>query len=323
MARRRRRIVRSTRLILIGLFFLSVAGLLLPGSWTHGLISLVQVAIPFVDGAQSVSESVLGGGRGNASPVPPETHLALQREKRALEHQVVALATRVRSLEDEVALLTATRLWDVDNARLGARGRLIPAKVIHLDILFWRDSRLVRAGTLQGVRRGAPVTSAQFTIDRGKEAGLRNGLAIVLGETLIGFVEQAGTHTARVKLLSDVSVQMKVRVGRLMPNGFVPREGFFWLIGRGHGLMELRDLQRDQVRQGLIAPGDIVLSDPTSSLLPVAMVIGKIVRIDPDRTNPLLSIATVAGESQPVSLQRVYVYDPQSESKPAPDPSDG
>lgn len=320
---RRRRVAPSTRLVLTSLFFLSVVGLVLPRSWTHSLISLVQVVIPFVDGVESATDSVLGTASGAASPVPAEIHDTLQRQKRALEHQVVALASRVRSLEDEVSLLTATRMWKVGEDRLGARGRLVPAKVIHRDLLSWRDSQLVRTGTLQGVRRGSPVASAHFTIDQGSVAGVRSGLSIVLGETLIGFVEQCGTHTARVKLLSDVSVQMKVRIGRLTSEGFIPRDGFFWLVGRGRGLMELRDLDRSDIRGGRIRAGDIVLADATSSLLPVAMVIGRIVQIEPDRTNPLLSIATVRGDVEAATLQRVYVYDPQHDPDSTPDRADG
>ena len=135
--------------------------------------------------------------------------------KAALAHQVAALTIRVAELEREVGILTATRLWDVDGARLGASGQLIPAGVVTGDLLPWRSSSLINAGTLQGVRPGAAVTSCHFTVNRGTDDSVRNGLAILLGETLIGWVEQAGTHTARVKLLTAPSVAMKVRIGRL------------------------------------------------------------------------------------------------------------
>jgi cell shape-determining protein MreC len=310
-------------LILAGLLFISITGFLLPAAWTQGLISLVQVLIPFVDGAESLTDSALAAVSAESPPVAAADYLAIERHNAALEHQVVALSQRVWSLEDEVALLTATRLWQTGDDLLGAQGRLIPAKVLHRDLVSWRDSRLVRAGTLQGVRRGAPVTSAAFTVNRGTESGIRDGLAIVLGETLVGVVEQAGTHTSRVKLISDTSVQMKVRLGRIDDDGFAPHGGAYWLVGRGRGEMVLRDVPRDLVRSGEIAEGDVVLSDPSANLLPVAMVIGRISAIEPDRSNALLSIARVAAECRLDALQRVYVFDPQGDPHPAPSRADG
>ena len=181
---------------------------------------------------------------------------------------------------------------------------------------------------LQGVHRGSPVIAEVFTIDQGNSAGFASGSAVVLGSVLVGFVEQIGTRTARVKLVSDVSIQMKVRLGRFVAaapaaggtsrggrpaDQFTPLDGAFWLVGRGRGVMEVRDLDRRDVHAGIMRVGDIVLSDPTSGPLPAAMVIGRITQIDADHENPLLAIAIVHAQTDISSLERVYVFDPDDD----------
>ncbi len=301
----------AQRTYLTVLVLVSIVALLLPGRWTGKLISLMQVVVPFQDGATVATDSIARVITTDNGAVSRGKYEALQRQKAALEHRVAALATRAAELKKEVDLLTATRLWNVDGHRLGARGRLIPARVITEDLLPWRSSRLINVGTLQGVRRGSAVTSRVFTIDERDAGGLRGGLAVVLGEAFIGIIEQDGTHTSRVKLLSDVTVQMKVRVGRFTDDGFVSDDKYFWLSGRGNGVMQIRDAQRRDVDTGLIQIGDTVLSDPASDMLPAAMTIGKITEIEPDRDNPLLSIVTVNSVVDERSLRRIYVYDTQ------------
>ena len=116
--------------------------------------------------------------------------------------------------------------------------------------------------------------------------------------------------------------QMKVRIGRLTEKGFVTREPYFWLTGRGGAVMEIRDVDRRDVQEKHIQVGDIVLSDPMSDMLPAAMTIGRITAIEPDRNNPLLSILTVHSEVDEASLRRVYVYDPDigADTHPPPTP---
>lgn len=294
----------------MGLVALSLGAMLLPDAWTGKLISLVQVIVPFQHGAAVVGDSVSRFFSIDGPAVSREQYETVERRRLALEHQVAALSMRAAELEREVKLLTSTRQWDLDGGRIGTQGRLVPASVITDDLLSWRSSRLINAGTLQGVRRGAAVTSNLFTVDRGEDAGVQSGMAVVLQEAFLGLVEQVGTHTARVKLLSDLTVEMKVRIGRFDDGGFVPRRRYFWLTGRGHGLMQIRDVDRRNVQAGEIGLGDIVLADSLSDLVPAAMVIGRITAVEPDYDNPLLSILTVRSEVDLDSLTRVYVYDP-------------
>lgn len=299
----------SRRYYLPVLFGLTLIALLIPQRYTNKLISLVQVIVPVQDAAASL----IGIHGDNTSevegPVSRSAYDALERENAALAHQTAALAMRVADLEKDVSILTAARMSGIGGATLGARGRLIPARVIVDDLMSWRSSRLLNAGSLQGVHDGAPVTSRYFTLGEGENAAIRDGMAVLLGEVLIGMVEQAGTHTSRMKLVSDVTVQMKVRIGRLGDDGFRSLEPFYWLTGHGSGVMQVRDaLQRD-VADGLLAVGDIVLSDQASQTLPASMTIGFVTAIATDPKNPLLSILTIHSAVDVSQLRRVFVYD--------------
>ena len=140
-----------------------------------------------------------------------------------------------------------------------------------------------------------------------------------VGEALVGEVELVGTHTARVRLLSDPASRLKIQIGRFadiigeepttMPVFEVVREAS-WLVGVGKGRMEIRDINSEDFTDGSVRVGDTVTSHPSNQLAPAALVVGEIVEIRPDRSNPLLCIATVKSSLDESELRRVYVYDP-------------
>ena len=304
--------VRSTKIrtVFAVLIVLSAGLALAPRSWTYWLISPMQVLVPFQDGVVSAVDAVTDrSAGGGGSMVPAEQLEAARMAKEAADHHRVSLAVRVDELEREVTALSRSRFWEVEGSRIGDRGRLIPARVITGDLLAWRSSRLLGAGSGQGVRRGAAVVSNHFTIDRGGQSEVRAGMAILLGETLVGVIEQVGTHTSRVQLVSDVAVEMKVRIGRIEADRVRLADGYFWLRGRGEGRMEIRDVSRRDTDTGVVRTGDWVLSDSASPTLPAAMVIGKVREITEDRREPLFSILAIESIIAPGQLERVYVFD--------------
>jgi len=308
-ARSKREGKRTLALVLVSL---SAVALLLPSAWTGKLISLVQVIVPFQHAVTSAADTIAGGDESGGATVPSGDYDAVRLENAALRHRLAALSVRNSELEGQVQLLEATRGWEVEGRSIGARGRLIPARVITDDLLSWRSSRLINAGTLQGVSRGDAVASQDFSIDEGEGDGIRDGMAILLGEALVGLVEQSGTHVSRVKLLSDVSVEMKVRLGRFADGQFTMHDGYYWLVGKGGGRMEIRDVDKRHVNDGLIAAGDVVLSDPRSELLPTALIIGSVVEITSDRDKPLFSRLVIESVADVDTMNSVYVYDPDS-----------
>ena len=306
----------SLRKTIAVLAAISLVLFLLPANWTGGLIGLVQLIVPLQDAATTTVDAIAGSAEDPPPAVSAAEHESVQRHAAAMAHQAAALSARVAELEGEVAALTATRQWNAAGSRIGSRGRLIPARVVVGDILAWRSSKLITTGSLQGVPPGAPVVSNEFTIGLGEESGMHSGRAILLGEAFLGWVEKTTTHVSRVQLLSDPSVQMKVRIGRFHDKGFALADGYFWLVGRGGAAMEVRDVQARFVQAGTVEVGDVVLSDPTQEMLPAALIIGNVSAVIPDRDNPLFVHLAVKPVLDPADLDRVYVFDPNPEPAP-------
>lgn len=310
--RRRRSTSARRRLIVVGLFALSILALIVHGAWGGRPLSLLQVLIPFQD-AVTTSMNGVGdwvAGDGGATASDPATARALQQENEALRRQVAALTVRMRDVLEENAVLTAIRLHTVDGARLGVRGSLIPADVVAGDVLPWRASAWINSGKLSGVRSGAAVTSASFTLDQGREQGIVPGLAVLLSEVMVGTVVNAGTHSARVRLLGDPEARLRVRLGRFRDGSFHTADAVFWLRGSGDGAMRIRDVPLGDVNAGHYAVGDTVLVDPDAGAAPAALTVGTVSAIEPDRENPLLTILEVRSPVDLDRLRRVYVFDP-------------
>ena len=310
---RRRGIKKSLpRLTAAALFLaiLLVILLLLPSTWTGWLRNLAQPLLPFQRAAVSARDAVTDVLSGTGADVSFDDHDAVVRQRAVLEHTAAVLSTRVAELEHEVATLTATRSRTIEGRAVGAAGQLIPAQVLADDLLWWRSSSLIDAGSVHGTVRGAPVVSNYFYVDIGGDEGASRGLAVLRGEVLVGWIDQVGTHSSRVRLTSDVETRLKVRIGRMEEGGFQLLEDYFWLTGIGKGLMEIRDVKRSDVEQRLIREGDLILSDPFSALLPTGMTIGRVTALTVDKGNPLFAILSVESEVPLQELRRVYVYAP-------------
>ena len=153
------------------------------------------------------------------------------------------------------------------------------------------------------------VLGRWFTVDAAAEGALHDGQSVLAGEVLVGTVEQVGTHTARVRLLTDRQAPLSVRIARPEADRYLPLDAEFWLVGTGAGNLEVRDVNHRFIRAGSIREGDVVLSDPQNPKLPVALTVGtvKAVHVDPD--NPLLYRLTVEPPVQASDLRSVFVVD--------------
>ncbi|MCH7813230.1 MAG: rod shape-determining protein MreC [Planctomycetes bacterium] len=301
---------RFTKKRLLGLLLAaSVVALLLPTSITGRLMNLVQVLVPVQDGMTRAADRVGDALASDAADVPAADHEQLARQADALRHRVASLSARIAELEQANRELTGIR-----GRGLGPRGTLIPARVVADDLLAWRESALIDAGTLRGVQRGAAVASGWFSIDAGAADGLENGLAVLSAEVLVGWIEHAGTHTARVKRLSDPESAMAVSIGRFDEQGFSAVGGAtpveFWLRGAGDGRLEVIEVDHRYIEgdQPAVLPGDWVVTVPGDPRLPAVLTIGSIDHIRRDPDNGLLYDLSVESAA-PSRLRRVYVLD--------------
>lgn len=301
----RKRNSHSIRTAVTALFAVGLLLLLLPSRWTRGLIGLVQITVPFQDAVGTSMDYLTPSLTENE---PSQETIRIQ----TLEHTVAALAGQIRALEEETLRLRGTREWSANGRRFGQHGQLVPAQIISKDLMPWRSSRLLNVGTVQGVDRHSPVMSKSFSLNTGEADGVYPGMAILLRETLIGFINDVSTHTSQVKLMSDVTMEMPVTIGRIVDDmQVVVLPDPFWMKGMGHGEMMIPEVKRSYINLDEIAVGDLVLTPEGHQGLPTSMCIGEIIRIEPDRKNPLLVDLLVVPRVNEHDLQRVYVFDPQ------------
>ena len=158
------------------------------------------------------------------------------------------------------------------------------------------------------MRREAAVTTQ--TLDVKFERGIRveQGMAVLQGESLLGWIEHAGTHTARVRLLTDPQTTMSVAVVSSDGESKGAPTGRFWLRGRGAGRMAVIQVVRKYVQEGRVKVGDVVVTSPDSDRLPVPMVVGTITEIAADPSSSLLCTLLVK-PAVSEQIRRVYVLD--------------
>lgn len=309
MARQRHRFNRKK--LLAALAAITITMVILPREITGRLISLAQVIVPFQDWFNRSAGAAKDALSGDEGVISPEEWHELVRENQALTHQLTALASRYEALDRQHAALAGIRHRGLTG------GRLVSARVVASDASPLNDSRLVNAGRLSGVREGAAAASSYFTIENDEADDLQSGMSILSGEALVGFVDQVGTHAARIRLLSDTGMELTVTIARLADGKYYPLDADFWMVGtgaNGSGL-EIRDVSHRYIRDGAIQEGDFVLTSPIDTRLPAPLNVGVVSRIQPDPDNALLYRLEVTPAVDYARIRSVFVVDPRSEAQ--------
>ncbi len=280
------------------LLTLSLAALIAPPRYTGWLANLVQVVAPI----QAVTNRSIASVEDFVGPPAPTAADATDRPDVALENLLHSLTARMEVLERQNEELTAIRELGLDT-----RGDLIRAHVISQDLLSWRSSVAVDAGSRRSVRPGLAVLSDHFTVNAGSQQGVQDGLRVLSSEALVGTVVNTGTHTARVRLLTDPGTDMVVTISRVRGGAPLPLDREFILQGAGKGRLEIRDVAQKYVLSGDIQTGDIVMTSGAEVILPAPVVIGRVSTIRRDPENGTLYILDVEPAVQPEQLRRVYI----------------
>ncbi|MBI4580112.1 MAG: hypothetical protein HY718_10450 [Planctomycetes bacterium] len=271
------------------------------------LVALPQYGVSRL--AQGVSRSA---AELRLETVPAREHDELTRSKQALENETIALRQQILQLRTTVDELQQLR----GRSRFPANGRLIPARVVGWDAVPGRDSMVLLKGRSPAVRQGDWVTS-RLAVQAGGNDGIREDLWVLARETLIGWVEFTSPYVSRVVLLSDRYANRAwrvyvVAVGRDKEDEFVCERGepiVFALEGLGDGKMRIPDVDARLVTSGRIREGDVVTSDGQDPRLPLAMVIGEIVKLQQVKKQPLLYHAIVKHRCDPKDIAEVFVVD--------------
>lgn len=269
------------------------------GSLTGGVSGVLQVLVP----VQHALSSLISAGESDAAGYRGDEVGRLRSRLLEYEHRVASMGARITELEERNTELSGIR------RRGFVGGRLIHARIVASDSLPWRESRLLDEGTLAGVRPGDRVISDLF-VAAGESEGVADGMSILAGETLLGEITDASTHTARVLLLTDPASRPRlVRIARLGSDGLTFCSADFLLRGLGKGRMQISGVSHRFVERQEIKVGDLVLSSDADDRLPLQVVVGSIKAIFADDNNAVLFNVWVEPVADLMKLKRVFVVD--------------
>ena len=180
----------------------------------------------------------------------------LQREYETLEMANEELSLKLRGVEET----------EQENARLkvlldaqDAYESLDPiyAKVIARDPGQWFDT---------------------FTINRGTTHGVTEGMSVVTGAGLVGYVYEAGLTYAKVLTIIDTRSAVAVLVQRTRDNGVMRGE-----VTEASDSAECYTYYLPNVNN--ILPGDVIVTSGTDSLYPKGLTIGEVIAVSQETSS--------------------------------------
>lgn len=245
------------------------------------------------------------------SPTAKDPAAETSIERDMAEGQLLALSEEVRTLRQRNAELMGLRSRDYIPPRLG---RLIPSEVISKDSLAYRSVETINRGSNSGATLGQFVTSAIY-LDRGQEDGLKLKRNVFAVESLVGQVVWVGPYTSRVRLLTDPTSRLPVRIARIHPDQ--PKEPVglshdtYTLEGVGDGML-IQQVDYRLIISGAVKVGDLVVAEPSADLPQEAASLRRVGRIAAIQRGSTQFVSTlkVTPLVDTKRIGHVYVFDP-------------
>jgi len=320
-----RRVARfNKRQFVLILLAVAAVGSLLSPRMADTLRFSAHVALaPLGDLSMSAAAAFRSRLSNRGQPVLSAQEAArLRHELDQLRHKVEALRRWGNGWRD-----TSREIQNIRHAYgpIRATCELIPARVVLSAALPYGQS-LTITGALEGARRGVQVV--EVMTDRSK--ALPKGLAAITASFLVGRVEVAGRLCARIQLVTDRGFKTPATLRRdpeiprritvITPEGSADRRltrannNPIPVQIRGNGNNEL--VVEDIAKHHNIRPGDSVWTTGTAAALPVELLIGKVVRVEPSGKNPNFVRAYVSPAAELTALREVYIVRPLASELP-------
>jgi len=145
----------------------------------------------------------------------------------------------------------------------------------------WLEQERKKVEELQRLRNRTPLKDVKFMladvirdsdrlhseliINRGKKHGLRKGQFVLGDNSIIGTISSVSFRSAQVKLVTDPTSKIAVKIGRLNVSRVME--------GAGNNSAKIPHLSREQHK---VKIGDYVYADKKIGLLDDLMIIGKV-----------------------------------------------
>lgn len=140
---------------------------------------------------------------------------------------------------------------------------------------------------------------ASILIDRGSDDGVREGQAVIVGDgILIGKVAEVGTHTSRIRLLTDSKSAVAVAVQT--------SEGTLGVLQGDRGLsLRIALIPQNEI----LTPGDVVITSGLEPGIRRGLLVGTVEKIGRDNQDPFqtASILPFIEAGRPTFVQLLSV----------------
>lgn len=309
--------------VLVALMLAAVVLSLLRGLAADPLRRIAGYALaPVGDAGMYLSTSLksqlrqIGGGG-----LTPEQADELRERIAALERQLISVESRNVRLHH--FLETSRIISDMYAPTTSVLAdRLIPARVVAGDALPYGQTRLGNAGRLAGVEPGSWVTTRLVLTDRAK--ALQKDLAAITPQALVGrTTEETGAFTARIRLVTDRAFGMGATIKRKVDgrtiitdqdgsavearltednNARIP----VWVEGDGAGGMVVSEV----TAYHNVQPGDWLMTTGDDHMLPIAIPIGRVEKVEPNPDDPQVVTLRVRASAELTALRDVYIIAP-------------
>ena len=122
---------------------------------------------------------------------------------------------------------------------------------------------------------------SELTINRGAEDGLAKGQFVLADNSIIGSISDISSRTARVKLFTDPTSKIAVKIGKLNVERVMQ--------GSSNDSAKIQLLQTEHK----VKTGDVIYASKKGGFLDAPMIIGKVTQCKRDDQNPSVWDITV------------------------------
>ncbi len=197
--------------------------------------------------------------------------------------QIMAPAqSGLETVLDRIAGIWDRYLWlvdtEADNLRLNEENRRLHSELASLPelrltnerlrkLLDFREQQALVALPAQVITEDATSWFRTVMIDKGSEAGIREGMPVVVAEGVAGRIIRTSPHQARVLLITDASSAIATLIQRNRSRGICR--------GSGTGLTFEFALREEDIEIG-----DQVITSGNGGVFPKGLPIGAVVRVE-------------------------------------------
>lgn len=172
---------------------------------------------------------------------------------------------RYRQLNEEVNGLKSQLIRREELLRENARLK---------ELLNLKSTSSYRSVAARVIGRDPSSWSSVIIINRGRENGISQGMAVVNAQGIVGRVVEVNAVTSKAVLLNDTNFSVAAEIQRNREAGVV--------VGTLQGICRMRYL----APEADIKPGDQVITSRLSSFFPEGLLIGKVIAIEDSQSSP-------------------------------------